>query len=141
MSFINQVTLVGRVARAPTRVPGGGYVFTLFQKQPFGERGGEIPIYPIIAGQGEPPSFLQVNQLVIVVGRVRTRNFQQSVRRLVAKALRRAGRAEDADAIADQLPPTLREPRVAMEIVADHILAVDPGQNRNTHTQKEQQSP
>lgn len=140
MSFINQVTLVGRVARAPTRVPGGGYVFTLFQKQPFGERGGEIPIYPIIAGQGEPPSFLQVNQLVIVVGRVRTRNFQQSVPRLVAKALRRAGRAEDADAIADQLPPTLREPRVAMEIAADYIvLAVDPRQDKNAP--KEQRSP
>ncbi len=139
MSFINQVTLVGRVARAPARVPGGGFVFTLFQKQPFGEGGGEVPIYPIIAGQGEPPSFLQVNQLVIVVGRVRTRNFQQSVPRLVTKALRRAGRAEDAEAIASQLPRTLREPRVAMEIVADHILAVDPGQDKNT--QKEQQSP
>ena len=139
MSFINQVTLVGRVARAPTRVPGGGYVFTLFQKQPFGERGGEIPIYPIIAGQGKPPSFLQVNQPIIIVGRVRTRNFQQSVPRLVAKALRRAGRVEEADAIASQLPRTLREPRVAMEIVADHILAVDPRQDKNTP--KEQRSP
>ena len=137
MNFINRVTLAGRVARAPTRVPGGGYVFTLFQKQPIGEGGGEIPIYPIIAGEGEPPSFLQVNQLVIVVGRVRTRNFQQSVPRLVAKALRRAGRVEEADAIASQLPPTLREPRVAMEIAADHIvLAVDPRQDKNAPKEK-----
>ena len=124
MDFVNRVTLVGRVATAPRKVPGGGYVFSLFQWQEF-EGQGEVPIYPIIAGRGEPPSFLKVNQPVIVVGRVRTRNFDQSIPRLVAKALRRAGKGDDAQAIVAQLPPGLREPRVAVEIVADHIAITD----------------
>jgi len=119
--FTNQVTLTGRVAGLPRRVPGGGYVFSLFQKQSFGGQGDEVPIYPVIFGRGEPPPFLRINQPVIVVGRVRTRNFEQSIPRLVARALARAGRAAEAQTLADQLPAALREPRVAVEIVADHL--------------------
>ena len=124
MEFTNQVTLTGRVAKPPRRVPGGGYVFSLFQKQSFGGQGEGDPIYPVIFGWGEPPSFLRVNQPVIVVGRVRTRNFEQSIPRLVARALQRAGKAAEAQALADQLPAGLREPRVAVEIVADHIAVI-----------------
>ena len=127
MEDINQVTLTGRVAQAPKKVPGGGYVFSLFQKQSFGGQGEKVPIYPVIFSWGSPPPFLRVNQPVIVVGRVRTRNFEQSVRRLVARALRRAGKAGEAQTLADQLPAGLREPRVAIEIVADRIAMIDDG--------------
>ena len=123
MSFINELTLTGRVAKAPRRVPGGGYIFPLFQRQDFDGRG-EAPIYPVV-GRRKTPPFLRVNQLVLVVGHVRTRNFEQSVPRVVARALRRAGKGGEAEAIADQLPTGLREPRVVIEIVADHIAAID----------------
>jgi len=127
MNFVNQVTLTGRVAKAPRKVPGGGYIFSLFQKQNFDGQG-EVPIYPVVVAQGDPPPFLRVNQPVIVVGRVRTRNFEQDLRRLVARALRRAGKGSEAEAIARQLPADLREPRVAIEIYADHIAIADGGE-------------
>ena len=126
MPNINQVTLTGREAQPPRRVPGGGFVFSLFQEQAYGAQEKAVPIYPVIFGRGEPPSFLRVNQPVIVVGRVRTRNFQQSLRRLVTRALEREGRRELAVALANQVPPSLHEPRVAIEIVADRIALSQP---------------
>ena len=125
MPDINQVTLTGRVAQPPRRVPGG-YAFSLLQEQAYGPDAETLPIYPVIFGWGRPPEFLRVNQPVIVVGRVRTRNFQQSLRRLVSRALEREGRSELASALANQVPPSLHEPRVAIEIFADHIALSQP---------------
>jgi hypothetical protein len=125
MPDINQVTLTGRVAQPPRRVPRGGFVFSLFQEQAYGAREAAVPIYPVIFGWGEPPSFLRVNQSVIVVGRVRTRNFDQNVRRVVARALARQGQRDGA-AVAAQVPAGLHEPRVAIEIVADRIALSEP---------------
>jgi len=125
MDDINQVTLTGRVAQPPRRVPGGGYVFSLFQEQSYEALAEKLPIYPVIFGWGRPPAFLRVNQSVIVVGRVRTRNFEQNVRRLVTKALHAAGRAAEVEALAGPLPTGLQDRRVAIEIVADRIATTN----------------
>jgi len=127
MDDINQVTLTGRVAQPPRRVPGGGYVFSLFQEQAYQARADKLPIYPVIFGWGHPPAFLSVNQPVIVVGRVRTRNFEQDVARVVARALREAGKATEMDVLAGHLPGGLRDRRVAFEIVADRIATISEG--------------
>lgn len=120
MPDINQVTLTGRVAQPPRRVPDG-YTFSLFQEQAYGPHAESLAIYPVIFGWGRPPEFLRVNQPVIVVGRVRTRNFQQSLRRVLTRVLEKEDRRELAVALGNQLPASLHEPRVAIEIVADRI--------------------
>ena len=130
MDNINQVTLTGRVAQPPRKVPGGGYVFSLFQEQAYGSLTEAVPIYPVVFGWGQPPAFLRVNQSVIVVGRVRTRNFEQDVSRVVARALREAGKASDVEVVAGQLPAGLRDRRVAFEIVADRITTIDEGRGQ-----------
>lgn len=125
MPDINQVTLTGRVAQPPRRVPGGGYIFSLFQEQAYGSLAEAVPIYPVVFGWGRPPDFLRVNRSVIVVGRVRTRNFEQDVSRVVARALRQAGKESEMEGLAGQLPAGLRDRRVAFEIVADRITTMD----------------
>jgi hypothetical protein len=101
------------------------YVFSLFQEQSYGALTEKLPIYPVIFGWGRPPTFLQVNQPIMVVGRLRTRNFEQNMRRQVAKALQAAGRAAEVEALAGPLPEELRDRRVAIEIVADRIVPLD----------------
>ena len=125
MDNIIQVTLTGRVAQPPRKVPGGGYVFSLFQEQSYEALAEKLPIYPVIFGWGRPPAFLRVNQSVIVVGRVRTRNFEQDVSRVVARVLREAGKAAEVEALAGPLPTGLRDRRVAFEIVADRIATAN----------------
>jgi hypothetical protein len=122
MSDINQVAMTGRVAQPPRRVPGGGYIFSLFQEQSYGARSEKLPIYPVVFGWGRPPTFLHVNQPIMVVGRLRTRNFEQNLKKQVAKALRTVGRASEVEALAGPLPAGLWDRRVAIEIVADRIV-------------------
>lgn len=124
MRNVNHVTITGRVAQPPRRV-ADGYVFSLFQEQSFGSDAETQSIYPVIFGWGRPPSFLRVNQAVLVIGKVRSRNFRQSLRRLVIRALQREAQHARAAQVASLLPASLGEPRVAIEIVADHIAIIN----------------
>jgi hypothetical protein len=127
---INNVTLSGRVCRLPKRVrapENGGHVFVF----PLAVRERDRLVFPVVV-TGQLPPFvvhkdgleLDVQPLVTVVGRVRTRNLTRPLRDDVLSQVKQAQGAREAIAalwrqIEDR---RLLSRRVVTEIVADFIF-------------------
>lgn len=124
---MNQVTLVGRLSKAPRKV-GDGYAFPLALFSDGDER--PTAFAPIISSaplpdgsEFRPDATLEKQALLRVTGYLRTRNRTLAVRNDVRSLLVRSG-LEDrrlVRSLVRLIPPGLRARHVEVEVVAEEV--------------------